>query len=167
MNSHSTTHIELATTSTEPVTTSTEPATTNTEPATTNTEPATSTEPATTNTEPATTNTEPVGTIPQDIGIFISINTSGTNIAGEIYTVDCSAIVTGSTDSPAITWLDPMNNPVPSQMVATGTTGSMSLLTFNPLTASHAGIYTCSVTAGYYVTEILSSAVIVKGILTY
>ena len=49
--------------------------------------------------------------------------------------------MTGSTDQPTITWLDPMNNPVPSGMVAT--TGSMSTLTFNPLAASHAGTYTC------------------------
>ena len=49
-------------------------------------------------------------------------------------------------NQPTFTWLDPMNNPVPSGMVTT--TGSMSTLTFSPLTASHAGTYTCRVTAG-------------------
>ena len=58
----------------------------------------------------------------------------------------CSATVIGSTDQPTFTWLDPTNNPVPSGMVTT--TGSMSTLTFSPLAASHAGTYTCRVTAG-------------------
>ena len=71
---------------------------------------------------------------------------SGTNTAGEAYSLKCSATVTGSTDQPTITWLDPMNNPVPSEMVTT--TGSMSTLTFNPLSASHAGTYTCRATVG-------------------
>ena len=37
-----------------------------------------------------------------------------------------------------------MDNPVPSGMVTT--TGSMSTLTFNPLSVSHAGTYTCRAT---------------------
>ena len=37
-----------------------------------------------------------------------------------------------------------MNSQVPSEMVST--TGSMSTLTFNPLSASHAGTYTCIAT---------------------
>ena len=41
-------------------------------------------------------------------------------------------------------WLDPMNNAVPSDMVTAS--GSMSTLTFNPLSASHAGTYTCRAT---------------------
>ena len=71
---------------------------------------------------------------------------SGTNTAGEAYSLKCSATVTGSTDQPTITWLDPMNNPVPSEMVTT--TGNMSTLTFNPLAASYAGTYTCRATLG-------------------
>ena len=73
--------------------------------------------------------------------VSISITTSGTNIAGETYSLECSATVIGSTDQPTITWLDPMNNPVPSEMVTTA--GSTSTLTFNPLAASHAGTYMC------------------------
>ena len=73
--------------------------------------------------------------------VGVSITASGTNTAGETYSLECSATVTGSTDQPTITWLDPMNNPVPSEMVTT--TGSMSTLTFNPLAASNTGTYTC------------------------
>ena len=92
--------------------------------------------------------------------ISLSITTSGTNTAGETYSLECSATVTGSTDQPTITWLDPMNNPVPSEMVTI--TGSMSTLTFNPLAASHAGTYTCRVTAEG-VTETQTSTVIMNG----
>ena len=58
----------------------------------------------------------------------------------------CSVTVTGSNDTPTITWLDPMDSQVPSEMVST--TGSMSTLTFNPLSASHAGTYTCIAAVG-------------------
>ena len=68
--------------------------------------------------------------------------------------------MTGSTDQPTITWLDPMNNSVPSEMDTT--TGSMSTLTFNPLETSHAGTYTCRVTAGGK-TVTQTSTVIVNG----
>ena len=76
----------------------------------------------------------------------VSITPYGTNTAGEAYSLVCSVTVTGSTDTPTITWLDPMNSTVPSEMVST--TGSMSTLTFNPLSASHAGTYTCRATLG-------------------
>ena len=72
----------------------------------------------------------------------VSITPSGDNVAGEIYSLECSA-VTGSTD---ITWLDPMNSPITSEMVTT--TGSMSTLTFNSLSASDAGTYICRATVG-------------------
>ena len=71
-----------------------------------------------------------------------SIATFGPRIAGDIYRLVCSVSVTGSTDQPTITWLDPMNNQIMS------TTGSMSTLTFNPLAASDAGTYTCRATLG-------------------
>ena len=76
----------------------------------------------------------------------VSITPSGTNTAGETYSLVCSVTVTGSTDTPAITWLDPMNSHVPSEMFSTD--GSMRTLTFNPLSASHAGTYTCRATLG-------------------
>ena len=86
-------------------------------------------------------------TQPSPVSISVSITSvSGTNTAGETYSLECSATVTGSTDQLTVTWLDPMYNPVPSEMVTT--TGSMSTLTFNPLSASHAGTYTCRATVG-------------------
>ena len=77
---------------------------------------------------------------------------SGTNTAGETYSLECSVTVTGSADQLTITWLDSVNNPVPSEMVTT--TDSMSTLTFNPLAASHAGTYRCRATvAGTVMTD--------------
>ena len=47
--------------------------------------------------------------------------------------------------NPIITWFDTINNTAPSEMITT--TGNMSTLTYNPLSASHAGTYTCRATA--------------------
>ena len=80
------------------------------------------------------------------VDIIVSITTSGINAAGENYSLLCSATVVGSTDVPIITWLDSMNNTVPSGIVTTN--GSTSTLVFNPLAASQAGTYTCSATVG-------------------
>ena len=80
------------------------------------------------------------------VDMSVSITPSGTNTAGETYSLVCSVTVTGSTDTPTITWLDPMNSQVPSEMIST--TGSMTTLTFNPLSASHAGTYTCRAILG-------------------
>ena len=96
--------------------------------------------------------------------ISLSITASGTNTAGETYSLECSATVIGSSDQPTFIWLGPMNNPVPSEMVTT--TGSMSTLIFDPLAASHAGTYTCRVTAGD-VTETEIFTVIVNGTYIY
>ena len=71
---------------------------------------------------------------------------TGVNTAGETYSLQCSVTVTGSTDQPTITWLDPMNSPVLSDMVTT--TGNVKTLMFSPLEASHAGNYTCSAKVG-------------------
>ena len=45
-----------------------------------------------------------------------------------------------------ITWLDPENDPVPSERITN--VRNASTLTFNPLAASDAGTYTCSIRAG-------------------
>ena len=88
------------------------------------------------------------------VTISVSITPSGTNTAGETYSLVCSVTVAGSTDTPTITWLDPMDSQVPSDMVST--TGSMSTLTFTPLSASHAGTYTCrAVVGGEVLTDTL------------
>ena len=71
------------------------------------------------------------------------------NIAGETYSLVCSV---ASTFDPTITWSGPMNNTVPSEMV--NTTGRMSTLTFNPLSASHAGTYTCRAAANSQVQTV-------------
>ena len=63
-----------------------------------------------------------------------------------MYSLVCSVTVTGSSGPPTITWLDPVNNTVSSEMVST--TDSVSTLTFNPLSASHAGTYTCIAAVG-------------------
>ena len=87
-------------------------------------------------TGPSTTSPPPM--------VSVSITASGTNTAGETYSLVCSVTVTGSTDTPTITWFDSMDSTVPSDMVST--TGSMSTLAFNPLSTSHAGTYTCRAT---------------------
>ena len=97
-------------------------------------------------------------TTPPPVGV--SILPSGTTIAGGTYSLECSATGTGSTDQPTITWLDPMNNSLPSEMVTT--TGSMSTLTFNPLAASHAGTYTCRAMIGS-LTQNTTKEIIVWG----
>ena len=90
--------------------------------------------------------------------ISVSITSgSGTNTAGETYSLVCSTSVTGSTDQPTITWLDPMNN-----LIVPPTTGSMSTLIFNPLVASDAGTYTCRMMVGG-LTETQTFTVVVNG----
>ena len=92
--------------------------------------------------------------------VSVSITASGINAARQTYRLECSATLAESiNDQPTFTWLDPMNNPIPCGMVTT--TGSTSTLTFSPLAVSHAGRYTCRVTAGG-VTETQITTVIVK-----
>ena len=87
--------------------------------------------------------------------IDVSITPSGTNTAGETYSLECSATVTGSTDQPTITWL--VNGceitSDSTRMVSTTTRNSehgsySSNLTFNRLAASRAGTYTCRAMVG-------------------
>ena len=84
--------------------------------------------------------------------LSVSISPSGTNTAGETYRLLCSATVTGSTDTPTITWLgDGVEITTDSSRTVSATTsdgsnGYSSTLTFSPLSASHAGTYTCRAT---------------------
>ena len=83
-------------------------------------------------------NTAPPTTPPAPM-LSVSITSSGANTAGTSYSQVCSATVTGSTDTPTITW------------VGDGveiTTNSSRTLTFNPLSSSHAGTYTCRAAVG-------------------
>ena len=82
---------------------------------------------------------------------MVSIALSGGNAVGESYRLRCTVTATGSTDHPVVTWLmGPMNSEVTAGVE---TTGSMSTLTFNPLTASHVGAYTCRATLGSIVVD--------------
>ena len=149
-------------TTVEPPPTTTTPPTTTIESVTTlpmtTTQAPTTTQPPTT-TSSATT-TQPVPTTQSDVMISMpQITASGINAVGQTYMLMCSATVTGSTDQPTFSWMDPMNNPVPSGMVTR--TGSMSTLTFSPLAISRAGTYTCRVTAGG-VTETQTYNIIVN-----
>ena len=62
--------------------------------------------------------------------------------------------MTRSDDQPVITWLDegveiPSSDPTRTVSDTSGSGGSYSsTLTFNPLSASHAGTYTCRATLG-------------------
>ena len=101
-------------------------------------------------------------TSPPSVVTSVSITPgSGTNTAGEIYSLDCSATVNGTSNQPIIIWLDPLNSPVPPEMITT--TGHMSTLTFNPLAADHAGTYTCRVMLPGVVTKSQTFTVIVYG----
>ena len=74
---------------------------------------------------------------------MVTITFFGTATAGEIYSLVCTVIVSGSaTPEPNITWMP--------QLVSQATVSNLnsagnysSTLTFNPLAASHAGTYTC------------------------
>ena len=81
---------------------------------------------------------------------YAAVTSSGSNTAGESYSLKCTVTVTGSVDQPTITWLDPMDNIVISGVVTTGSASTriLSTLILNPLTASHAGRYTCRIMLG-------------------
>ena len=94
--------------------------------------------------EPASTTT---ATPPTVTITAVSITSSGSNTAGESYTLECTVTVTVSDLPVTITWMGPMDNNITSGVYVV-TTGSMSTLTFNPLAASHAGTYTCRAALG-------------------
>ena len=110
--------------------------------------------------ETITTMTTQPPSSPNGVVIHVTITQSyGTCIAGENYGLECSVSVTGSIAAEAqsilITWLDDagtseINSPsVTTGMVTSSSAGSYSsTLTFNPLTTSHAGTYTCGAILG-------------------
>jgi hypothetical protein len=80
------------------------------------------------------------------VDILITVTAAGNNAIGESFSLECTVTVTGSNDQPMITWLmGPMDNMITSGVM---TTSGMSTLTFNPLSASHAGTYICRATLG-------------------
>ena len=84
----------------------------------------------------------------------------------------CSATVTGSTDPPTITWLgDGVEITTNSSRTVSATTSGgsngyswTSTLTYYPLSAAHAGTYTCRATVdGNSAQEIVNVLVAVPG----
>ena len=94
------------------------------------------------------------------VDIFVTITSYGTATAGESYSLVCSATVTGSTGRPTLYWWDSSNATLPIEM--TSYMGNNFTLTFNPLTAAHAGTYTCRAGLGSAVRYV-GVTVTVKG----
>ena len=86
--------------------------------------------------------------LPLTVDINVSITALGTNSVGDHYSLECSAVVNGSSDSVNFTWLNQANATVPLGMINTSTTATTSTLIFDSLSVSHAGTYTCQVTLG-------------------
>ena len=111
--------------------------------------PATTTHSRSATTEPPITTETVVTTAapPPPVTVTVApITSSGAATAGESYSLECTVTITGSIDQPTITWLiGPMDNTITSGVM---TSGGMSTLTFNSLSASHAGTYTCRATLG-------------------
>ena len=86
------------------------------------------------------------------VSITISITTSDTATTGENYNLMCSVTVTGSNVEPTITWLaggseiSSDSSRTVSATTSDGSNGYSSTLTFNSLSASHTGTYTCNAT---------------------
>ena len=81
--------------------------------------------------------------------VDLFITPSGNNLAGENYSLECSASIT---DQLTLSWLDSEDMEVSSGMVTS--TGSVSTLTFNPLIATHAGTYTCRALLGSFTQNV-------------
>ena len=97
--------------------------------------------------------------------VTISITTHGDNSAGDIYTLKCSA--TEAADQPTITWLKDGilfsdNNAIKTETVNSNDGSYSCNLTFNPLVASHEGMFTCKAVVGG-VVRTMSINVTVEG----
>ena len=73
----------------------------------------------------------------------VNITTSGSPVAGQMYTLTCTGRIVGNTSLiPVVTWSN-SNGVVTSR---NGITVSNGILTFNPLHTSHGGQYICQST---------------------
>ena len=82
------------------------------------------------------------------ISVMIS-PVSGSAIANEAYSLICSVTeeITGLTGSPSVQWIGPDDNTVvPTTGSMSNQTSSSVTLTFQPLTTSSGGLYTCLAT---------------------
>ena len=100
--------------------------------------------------------------------VSVSVTTipSGSPTAGETYSLECSATVSGSSDVPSYQWLvGPSDNRQPLNGGSSITINS-NMVQFSTLRTSHGGIYTCQVTVGDLVAETTSTVEIGrKGVL--
>ena len=91
--------------------------------------------------------------------ITISITSLGINTAGEVFSLQCSTMYSGSTNQlvPTITWLDSSSQfltstgdgtKVVSTTMMNPDGGYFSTLSFDPLLPSDAGLYMCRVMVG-------------------
>ena len=112
--------------------------------------------------------------VPSVVDISATIFPAGNNTstAGEIHRLECSILVTGSTDIPAITWLyndiEIINSSSDATRTVSMTSNSAngsysSTLMFNPLSTSDAGWYTCRVTLDGAEVNQSTNVVVIKG----
>ena len=103
-----------------------------------------------------------VGSTPSptpSVVITVSITSSGINTAGGIFNIQCSTMISGSTDEPTFTWLsqsqvvDGDGTKTVSPTTVNPNSGYSSTLSFNPLLPSDAGLYTCRVMVGRVTRE--------------
>lgn len=78
----------------------------------------------------------------------LTVNSVGNLIAGENYTLTCTAtVVEGLTDDAlvATSWIDSTGDPVQSNVVQISDVNTTATLEFEPLLLSHGGRYICNV----------------------
>ncbi len=72
----------------------------------------------------------------------VQISSTGSNIAGNVYTLTCTvSVVTGT---PNITWINPNGDEVDNSILTLSNNGSELILLFQSLDFSDIGVYTCS-----------------------
>ena len=72
----------------------------------------------------------------------VQISSTGSNIAGSVYTLTCTvSVVTGT---PNITWFNPNGDEVDDSLLTLSDDGSELILQFQSLDYSDIGMYTCS-----------------------
>ena len=87
------------------------------------------------------------------VSLSVTITPSGSPTAGETYSLECSATVSGISDVPSYQWLvgqsdnrQPLNND-------NSVTVNSNMVQFSTLRTSHGGMYTCQVSVGGLTVE--------------
>ena len=87
------------------------------------------------------------------VSVSVTIIPSGSPTAGETYSLECSATVSGSSGVPSYQWLvGPPDNRQPLNNDSSITVNS-NMVQFSTLRTSHGGMYTCQVTVGDLIAE--------------